>query len=134
MRLGNVFRMKIYLCGTMKAGGLRNSIIERLTGHDVLDPSGHHLETETEYTAWDLAAIRECDAVVAFMDPSNPSGYGLNLEIGYAHALGKRIIYIDAMGNDWRSKYFGMARAISEVVTEPAPIASMLEDKCGGRK
>ena len=95
---------------------LRDQLLDALKDHEILDPNSHKLTDEKSYTEWDLNAIRECNCVVAFMDSSNPSGYGMSLEIGYAHGLGKTVIYLDALGNDWRQKYFGMVRSVSRTV------------------
>jgi hypothetical protein len=48
-----------------------------------------------EYTAWDLNAISECDWLCAFLESSNPSGYALALEIGFAKACAKKILLVD---------------------------------------
>lgn len=107
--------MKIYISGTTKAGKLRAEIISiiLLCGHEVLDPASHGMVNEYEYTRWDLDAIDRADLILAFMDSSNPSGYGLNFEVGYGYAKGKDIVYFDQLGNDWRQEYFGMIRAVS---------------------
>ena len=103
--------MKIYLCGGMH-NNWQDSVTPLLNGHEVLDPRSHGLTEEKAYTEWDLNAIRKCDAVLAFMDRDNPSGYGLNLEIGFAYALKKPVYFVmDHLGD--RHKYFGMARACS---------------------
>jgi nucleoside 2-deoxyribosyltransferase len=60
--------------------------------------------------------VRRCDILVAYMGPHNPSGFGLSLEAGYAKALGKGMIFVDEMQQDWRGKYFDMLRSISTVV------------------
>ena len=109
--------MKIYICGSMQKSVLRDELIRGLDGHEILDPSQHGLTDEKAYTDWDLAAIRQCDCVVAFMESSNPSGYGLAFEIGYACGINKPVIYLDALGNDWRQKYFGMVRSASQTAS-----------------
>ena len=69
--------------------------------------------TEEEYTQWDLEAIDKSNTVFAFMEESNPGGEGMCLEVGYAHAQGKRIIYVGrARGK--RDRSFGMVRACAE--------------------
>lgn len=101
--------MTVYLCGGMH-NRWQDEAIKLLDGHSVIDPRTSGLTDERAYTEWDLAGIRRCDVVLAFMDNANPSGFGLNLEIGYAHALGKPILLlIEPLG--FRDKYFGMARA-----------------------
>ncbi len=104
--------MKIYLAGGQKSTPLRESILAELlaAGYEVLDPASHGLVDEQAYTAWDLDAIKRSDAVVAFMEPCNPSGYGMSLEIGYAKGIGRPVFFIDAMADDPRRRYFGMVR------------------------
>lgn len=59
------------------------------------DPSKNGLTDPKLYTKWDLEAIRNSDIIFAYLEDANPGGYGLSLEIGYASALGKHIIFID---------------------------------------
>lgn len=69
-------------------------------------------DDEYEYTAWDLWQIRHADLIFAYQAPDNPGGQGLAAEIGYARALGKTVIFVDAQEH----KYMGMARAMADVV------------------
>lgn len=105
--------MLVYL-----AGGLRTGWQDDVVGVRVLDPRTWQDHDPAVYTARDLAALRGCDAVLAYMDASNPSGFGLSLEVGYAHALGKPIAFVDAMGCDPRARYFAMLREIAQVFTD----------------
>src|SRR3990167_1284005 len=113
---GDVWNMKSYLCGTTRVE-FRKTLISFLEsqGCEVIDPASHGLADEGEYTEWDLAGIDRADFLFAFMDSSNPSGYGLNFECGYATAKAKHIVFLNLMGNDWRGQYFGMVRARSTV-------------------
>jgi nucleoside 2-deoxyribosyltransferase len=104
----------IYLAGGMR-GGWQRRLIEAFPAHEFFDPSTHGLENEKEYTAWDLAHIRKAQTVLAYMPDDNPSGYGLCTEVGYAHALGKHIIFVDACGAP-RFRYFGMVRAMAHEI------------------
>lgn len=83
----------------------------------IYDPSLHDLHNAKEYTSWDLLHIKRADIVVAVMESSNPSGYGLALEIGYAHALGKTILLIDSRSPNDESfrRYFDMARCCATI-------------------
>lgn len=105
--------MTIYLAGSLQ-GPLRERVIRALIDkrHTLIDPATSGLINEIDYTRWDLRGIDRCETVVAFMDSNNPSGYGLNFEIGYAYATKKRIVFLDMLGTDWRVKYFGMVRAV----------------------
>ena len=71
-----------------------------------------------KYTFWDLAGINDCDLVVANLEEQNPSGYNLAFEIGYAKALGKKIILIDEKSFKDRNleRYLGMLRSSSDIV------------------
>ena len=65
-----------------------------------------------EYTEWDLQAIRHSDIILAYMELHNPGGYSLALEIGYAKALGKKIVFIEEHPENERRKYFDMIREV----------------------
>lgn len=71
-----------------------------------LDPMLNGLTEPKDYTAWDLDAIEKSDVLFAFYDDTNPSGFGMNLEIGFAYAKNKVIILVDETDN----RYMGMAR------------------------
>jgi len=113
--------MIIYLAGGMK-DGWRDQAIALLNGHEVLDPRSWSNPSPAIYTERDLSAIRRSDCILVHMASTNPSGFGLSVELGYAYALGKRIIFCDEIRNDWRSPYFGMHR---EMATE---VVHSLED------
>ncbi len=109
-------RKKIYM-----AGGFRSKwqaeVVARLSGSYVLlDPSAHNIQDPAEYTRWDLEAVRESDIVLANMEASNPGGYSLALEVGFAKALGKRIFMVDQIENPSVQRYFEMVRQCSERV------------------
>jgi len=107
---------RIYL-----AGGFRSNwqalVATRLAGSfELLDPSAHNIPDPAEYTRWDLEAIRQSDIVLANMEASNPGGYSLALEVGFAKALGKRIFMVDQVGDSPVRRYFEMVRQCSEHV------------------
>lgn len=104
----------IYLAGGMR-GGWQKRLTESFPEHEFFDPSTHGLENEKEYTAWDLAHIRKAQTVLAYMNADNPSGYGLCTEVGYAHAIGKHIVFVDDCGAQ-RSRYFGMVRSMAHEI------------------
>lgn len=93
-------------------GVWQDAVIAALPQHEFLDPRTHGLRDEKEYTRWDLHAVDCCDLVFAYMTDDNPSGYGLNLEIGYAFAKGKPVVFVQD-DLESRDKYFGMARVCS---------------------
>ena len=47
------------------------------------------------------------------MEPTNPGGYSLALEIGFAHALGKKVLLVDEIDDPSVSEYFEMVRQCS---------------------
>lgn len=107
---------KIYL-----AGGFRSHwqvlVAARLTNSfELLDPSAHNIQDPVEYMRWDLEAVRESDIVLANMEASNPGGYSLAVEVGFAKALGKRIFVVDQVEDPSVSRYFEMVRQCSERV------------------
>lgn len=109
--------MRIYLAGGMKDGWQDRAAVH-LAGHELLDPRSWSTPDPAVYTARDLEAVRQADAILIHMCSANPSGFGLSVELGYAYALGKRIVFCDEIGGDWRSGYFGMHRQMaSEVVS-----------------
>ncbi|MHB9100331.1 MAG: nucleoside 2-deoxyribosyltransferase domain-containing protein [Sulfuricella sp.] len=103
----------IYLAGGFKSGW-QKTVKSNLSGYDFLDPSAHNIQDPKEYTEWDLAAVGRCDIVLANMEQSNPGGYSLALEVGFAKALGKTIILVDQIENPTVSKYFEMVRQVSD--------------------
>ena len=120
--------MKVYLAGDMKSGWQDRLMRECTVPHEWLDPRSHGLESPWEYSKWDLDAIDACDVLVAHMHPGNPSGLGMSLEVGYAHGVGKPIIFWDEIGRDWRAKYFGMVRFVATfIVTDVGAAARELD-------
>jgi nucleoside 2-deoxyribosyltransferase len=87
-------RLKIYLAGGFQSGW-QDRIMKALPSFDYFDPRSHGLATKAEYTAWDLEAIRRSDYVFAYFESTNPGGYALALEVGFAKALGKFVIFVD---------------------------------------
>jgi hypothetical protein len=81
------------------AGGFRSGWQDRVKLaaplFNFFDPRSHGLENEAEYTLWDLEAIRASDWILAYLEAGNPGGYALALEVGFAKALGKTIIFVD---------------------------------------
>lgn len=108
--------MKVYLAGGMH-GDWRDIYTDSVRA-DFYDPKTHNLTVADEYTLWDLTAIEQCDVFLGFMEADNPSGLGLALEIGYAKALGKKIILVieDGFVDQHRYKYFLMAEECADVV------------------
>ena len=113
---------RIYLAGGMHSnwrGVIYNGLDGNQSYYSFLDPMKHDLREPDQYTFWDLRAIDKCDILLGYMDRTNPSGYGLNLEIGYARALGKTIVLVvpnDFWRDDPRAKYFRMAEVSANIL------------------
>ena len=108
--------LSVYLAGGL-ASDWQDIVREACPSLIYLDPRCHGLVDEDQYTLWDLEAIRHCDILFAFFEESNPRGYNLSLEIGFAKALGKRIIYVDEKfaANPQTQHYTSMNRACADV-------------------
>jgi hypothetical protein len=107
--------MIIYLAGGMK-DGWQEKATPLFKGHELLDPRSWSSSDPAVYTARDLEGIRKADCLLVHMSSSNPSGFGLSVELGYAYALGKLILFVDEIGGDWRTGYFGMHRQMATLV------------------
>lgn len=84
--------MIVYLAGGFKSGWQKQVI----THHQIIDPSTKD-ETKlsmNEIGIWDKNAVQISDIVFAYMERTNPSGFGLSCEIGYANALEKVVILV----------------------------------------
>jgi hypothetical protein len=106
----------VYLAGGFRSGW-QDQIAEECVNLNLIDPSQHGLRPEEEYTTWDLEAIRLSDIVFAYAEATNPSLYGLALEIGFAKALGKTIVLVDEKTpkDPITGRYLGMVRSSSDV-------------------
>lgn len=117
-------KRKVYLAGGFHSGW-QEQACRHLAGFQVLDPSMHNLDDPIAYTEWDLRAVRECDVVLANMESSNPGGYALAMEIGFAKALGKEVLFVDQIAEPNRKRHFEMIRQASDYVF--ATLADALE-------
>ena len=88
-------RLAVYLAGGLHSGW-QERVRAEIPGADYLDPRTHRLRDPSAYTAWDLDALRRSDVVFAYLEDSNPGGYALALEIGFARALDKHVILVNA--------------------------------------
>jgi nucleoside 2-deoxyribosyltransferase len=107
---------RVYLAGGFHSGWQQVARLG-LVGYECLDPSQHHLEESKVFTSWDLDAIRQSDILLANMEATNPGGYALALEIGFATALGKFIFLVDGTTDPQVKKYFEMVRQCANVVS-----------------
>ena len=107
---------KVYLAGGFRSGWQAQAAARLAGSFELLDPSAHNILDPAEYTRWDLEAVRKSDIVLANMEASNPGGYSLALEVGFAKALGKRIIMVDQVEEPSVRRYFEMVRQCSDRV------------------
>jgi hypothetical protein len=91
---GRPVLLTVYLAGGFHSGWQQRVAIAVPDVH-YKDPSKHGLSDPVQYTEWDLQAIRQSDVVFAYLEASNPAGFALSLEVGYAKALGKTVIFVD---------------------------------------
>lgn len=85
---------KVYLAGGMRTGW-REKVKAAYPAFQWLDPTTHGLEDSRAYTMWDLDAIREADIVFGYLEATNPVGYNLAFELGFAVAWGTPVIFVD---------------------------------------
>lgn len=107
---------KIYLAGGFRSNWQSEVAVRLSNLYELIDPSAHGIQDPAEYTKWDLDAIRRSDIVLANMEASNPGGYSLALEVGFAKALDKKIYMVDLIETPSVRRYFEMVRQCSERV------------------
>jgi nucleoside 2-deoxyribosyltransferase len=88
-------KLKVFLSGGFKSNWQSTIINECKDDFVFFNPKGHNIKEPQLYTTWDVHFVKECDILFAYMEETNPSGYGLTFEIGIAYALNKTIILID---------------------------------------
>lgn len=109
---------KVYLSGGFRSNW-QTKVIEPFENDFVFfNPREHNLLNSNDYTAWDIHHVRKCDIFFAYMENTNPSGFGLAFELGLAYAENKTIILIDEKSNLDASfgKYFKILHKPSSVV------------------
>jgi len=112
------YKAKVFLSGGFKSNWQSNLITNLENEFIFFNPREHGLEHSDFYTTWDIHFIKECDILFAYMESTNPSGYGLAFELGVAYALNKTIILVDekSMEGDSFAKYFKILYKPSGVV------------------
>ena len=111
-------KQKIYLSGGFSSNW-QKQIIESLGDKFIyFNPRDHKLKESKKYWTWDVHFIKECDILFAYMENTNPSGYGLALEIGMAFSINKTIILVDERSHfdtDFK-RYFEIVHLSSNIV------------------
>lgn len=115
----------IYLAGGMK-GDWQDRIIENCKGAIFIDPRKSGQPAENEYTAWDLAAVERCDAIIGLMESTNPGGSGLAVEFGWGASIGRHLMLVEEAGFP-QERYFGMVRAIANQACKAASHAEAVQ-------
>lgn len=112
------YKAKVFLSGGFKSNWQAKVMDAANDKFIFFNPREHGLEHSDFYTTWDIHFIKECDILFAFMEESNPSGYGLAFELGVAYSLNKTIILIDekSKGEPTFAKYFKILYKPSGVV------------------
>lgn len=112
------YQAKVFLSGGFKSNW-QSQVIEELEEKMIFfNPRQHGLEHSDFYSTWDIHFVKECDIFFAYMESTNPSGYGLSFELGIAYALHKTIILVDerSINDSTFAKYFKIMHRPSGVV------------------
>lgn len=112
------YKSKVFLSGGF-ASNWQSKIINELKDQFVFfNPREHELDHPDFYTTWDIHFVKECDILFAYMEESNPSGYGLAFELGVAYSLNKTIILVDekSINEPTFARYFRILHKPSGVV------------------
>lgn len=108
---------KVYLAGGFKSDW--RDKVKSLTGFDFVDPKEKEFGGEwglAEIGAWDISQIRWSDVVFAYMEKTNPSGFGLACEIGYAYGKEKCVILVLERGHEThKDKYLDFLRNVATI-------------------
>jgi hypothetical protein len=107
--------LTVYLAGGFHSGWQRR-ILSAVPSLTYLDPSKHGLTDPVRYTRWDLEAIQRSDLVFAYLEATNPAGYALALEVGFAKGLGKTVILVDerSAADEQSARHLSMVRAAAD--------------------
>lgn len=109
---------KIYLSGGFSSNW-QGKVIELLGDKFIyFNPRDHKLKGSLQYWTWDTHFVKQCDILFGYMEETNPSGYGLALEVGLAYSLQKTIILVDERSpSDFQfKKYFEIVNATADVM------------------
>lgn len=102
------YKSKVFLSGGFRSNWQLDVIQELSSQFIFFNPREHSLENPDLYATWDIHFIKQCDIFFAYMEESNPSGYGLAFELGLAYSLNKTIVLIDekSKSDTTFAKYF----------------------------
>lgn len=107
--------MKVYLAGDIKTLW-REQVISQCDGLQFINPYDKEQIEITEHGVWDLHAIKQSDVIFAYMGKTNPSGISLAVEVGYAHGLGKTVILVLELNNEFqKDKHLQFLKKVSDI-------------------
>lgn len=106
-------KQKVYLAGGFDSQW--RSKIKSLSNVIFFDPQFKPDKHWSEYGTWDIHYIKQCDIVFGYMGVTNPSGYGLSAELGYARALNKTVILVLESGHA-KDRYLQFLKIMADVV------------------
>jgi len=111
-------KKKVYLAGGFNTEWRDEVKTElNLSHYEIYDPAVNRDMIWVEYGTWDTYYIKRCDILFGYMEKTNPSGYGLAAELGYAKALNKTVILIIEPGHE-KDKYFQFLKQFADIVYE----------------
>ena len=124
-------KTSIFLSGGFKSDW-QAKLFERYEGKfQFYNPREHKIAEPHLYASWDTHYVRKCDILFAYMEATNPSGFGLMFELGMAYALNKTIILVDERSevDETFAKYFKIAHQPSGNVFKSLDEALQFLDK-----
>ncbi len=111
--------MKVYLAGGFHSGWqdkVKNAVQAVYCDPRLKEPGITRLE---EIATWDFHCIKQSDVVFACMERTNPSGFGLAVEIGYAKGLGKTVVLVLEPNHEThKDKYLQFLKKAADVTYE----------------
>ncbi len=114
------YKPKVFLSGGLSSNW--QAKVKSAIGNKAIffNPREHGLEQTDYYSTWDIHFVKECDIIFAYMEATNPSGYGLAFELGIAYALNKTIILVDEKSDidPLFGRYFKIMHRPSGVVSK----------------
>ena len=107
-------KQKVYLAGGMHSDWREK--IRTLQNVEFIDPKEKEVKRKfelQEYGTWDLNYIKQCDICFVYMEATNPSGFGLAVEAGYAKGKDKTVILVLETGHE-KDRYLQFLRKVSD--------------------
>ena len=107
-------KQKVYLAGGMHSDWREK--IRTLQNVEFIDPKEKEMKRKfelQEYGTWDLNYIKQCDICFVYMEKTNPSGFGLAVEAGYAKGKDKTVILVLEPGHE-KDRYLQFLRKVAD--------------------